>query len=157
MPANLSLIFNTSSAESSTSPVDARFSSQDSISLAMALASGAADNQCNLICEARSAAATVPDEIDLSLVSDQNGALAAFAKLKALIVCNKGTENPLAVGGTFFGSAAAIAIPPGGALALLLPHGIDITANSNDTITIGSAVGTDYELRLVGVAVAEEE
>ena len=156
MPANIAISFNTSSSESTTSLVDARFTSQDLISLQKNLPAGSGDNQCNLIFEKRGAAAAAPEDIDLSLVSDQNGELAAFAKVKALIVCNKGSENPLEVSGTYFGTTAAIVIPAGGALALVLPAGVSITADSNDGITIGSALGTEYEMRIVGVAVSEE-
>lgn len=157
MPANISVTFNTSSSQSLAGLIDAKFASQDAINLAAVLPAGTADNQCDLIVEKRAYAATSPDTIDLSLVADQSGNLAAFAKVKALIVCNKGATNPLSVAGSYFGTTAAIAVPPGGALCLLLPGGVDITADSNDMITIGSASGTDYELRIVGTAVPEEE
>jgi len=157
MPANISINFNTSSSESLASLVDARFVSQDAMSLSKNFSAGALAGQVDLICEKRGAAAASPEDIDLSMVSDQNGDLSAFAMLKGLIVCNKGDTNALEVSGSYFGATAAIAIPAGGALVLLMPDGVDITADSNDIISIGSAIGTDYELRIVGVKVAQSE
>jgi len=155
MPLNANITFNTSSSESTTTLVEAQFTSQDSIALQKFLAAGAGANQCNLIVEKRGPAGATPEAIDLSLVSGQDGDLAAFANVKALIVCNKGAENPLEVAGTYFGTTPAIVVPPGGALVLILGAGVDITAEVNDGITIGSALGTDYELRIVGVKVEE--
>lgn len=155
MPLNANITFNTSSSESTTTLVEAQFTSQDSIALQKFLAAGAGANQCNLIVEKRGPAGATPEAIDLSLVNGQNGDLAAFANVKALIVCNKGAENPLEVAGTYFGTTPAIVVPPGGALVLILGAGVDITAEVNDGITIGSALGTDYELRIVGVKVEE--
>lgn len=155
MPLNANITFNTSSSESTTTLVEAQFTSQDSIALQKFLAAGAGANQCNLIVEKRGPAGATPEAIDLSLVSGQDGDLAAFANVKALIVCNKGAENPLEVSGSYFGTTPAIVVPPGGALVLILGVGVDITAEVNDGITIGSALGTDYELRIVGVKVEE--
>lgn len=156
MPANIAISFNTSSSESTTSLVEARFTSQDLISLQKNLPAGDGDGQCNLIFEKRGSAAATPEDIDLSMVADQNGGLAAFAKVKAMIVCNKSAENSLEVAGSYFGTTPAIVIPAGGALILVLPVGVDITPDSNDGITIGSALGADYEMRVVGTAVSEE-
>lgn len=155
-PCNASINFNTSSSERTTDLVDAQFSSQDSIALQKYLSDGAGANQCNLIVEKRGPASASPDEIDLSLVSDQNGDLAAFASIKALIVCNKGADNPLEVSGSYFGATAAIVVPPGGALALIHAAGVTVTTETNDIITVGSAIGTDYEVRIVGVKVEEQ-
>lgn len=154
-PCNASINFNTSSSESKTALVEAQFTSQDSIALQKYLSAGAGANQCNLIVEKRAPAVATPEDIDLSLVSDQNGDLAAFAAVKALIVCNKGDENPLEVAGSYFGTTPAIVVPPGGVLALILAAGVAITADVNDIISIGSALGTDYEARIVGVKVEE--
>jgi hypothetical protein len=147
MPANIAINFNTSSSESTASLVDASFASQDSMALAKNFAGGNGDHQIDLIYEKRGSAAASPEAVDLSMVSDQNGNLAAFATLKGLIICNKGAATAL----------DAIAIPAGGALVLLLPIGVDITADSNDIISIGSALGTEYEMRLIGVNVDEAE
>jgi hypothetical protein len=157
MPANIAINFNTSSSESTASLVDASFASQDSMALAKNFAGGNGDHQIDLIYEKRGSAAASPEAVDLSMVSDQNGNLAAFATLKGLIICNKGAANALDVSGSYFGTTAAIAIPAGGALVLLLPIGVDITADSNDIISIGSALGTEYEMRLIGVNVDEAE
>ncbi len=156
MPANIAINFNTSSSESTASLVDARFASQDIMALSKNFAAGNGDHQVDLIYEKRGSAAASPEDIDLSLVSDQSGNLAAFATLKGLIVCNKGAANALDVSGSYFGTTAAISIPAGGALVLLLPIGVDITPDSNDIISIGSALGTEYEMRLIGVKVVEE-
>jgi hypothetical protein len=153
-PCTANISVNTSSSESTSQLVEAQFASQDSITLQKHLAAGLGVNQCNLIYEKRGPAAASPDDIDLSLINDQNGQLAAFAVLKVLIVCNKGAENPLEVSGSYFGTNPAIIIPPGGAFALILAAGVDISA-VNDGISIGSALGTDYELRAVGVKVPE--
>ena len=154
-PCNASINFNTSSSERTTDLVDAQFTSQDSIALQKYLGVGAGANQCNLIVEKRGPASATPEDIDLSLVSDQNGDLAAFASVKALIVCNKGADNPLEVAGSYFGATPAIVVPPGGALALILATGVAVTTEVNDIISIGSALGTDYEVRIVGVKVEE--
>lgn len=157
MPANISINFNTSSADTlAASLVDARFASQDSMSLAKNFPAGALAGQVDLIFERRGAAESTPEEIDLSLVADQNGDLSAFASVKALAICNKGEENPLEVSGSYFGSNAKITVPPGGALALLLPDGVEITPSSNDIISVGSVLGTEYEARIVGVKVPQE-
>jgi len=158
MPANISINFNTSSADTlAASLVEARFTSQDSMSLAKNFPAGPLDGQVDLIFEERGTAPASPKGIDLSEVSDQNGELSAFAFVKDLAICNKGEENPLEVSGSYFGTTAAIIIPAGGALALLLPEGVEITPSSNDLITIGSAYGTEYEARIVGVKVPQEE
>lgn len=156
MPANIAITVSTSSAESTANLVDSKFTSQDTITLTKKFTDGEGAHQINLIYEKRGSAAASPEDIDLSLVSDQAGALSAFATIKGIIICNKGEVNPLDVSGSYFGTTAAIAIPAGGSLVLLLPIGVDITPDSNDIISIGSALGTDYEIRLIGVKVEEE-
>ncbi|NMA46466.1 MAG: hypothetical protein GX945_07885 [Lentisphaerae bacterium] len=156
-PLNANITFNTSTTQNTAHFVEAQFSSRDSIALQKFLADGSDANQCNLIVEKRGAAGITPESLDLSLVNSQSGEVAAFANVKALIVCNKGADNPLEVAGAYFGSAAAIVIPPGGALVLILGAGVDISAGVNDAISVGSALGTDYELRIVGVKVEEPE
>jgi hypothetical protein len=153
MPANIAITFNTSTSESTTHLVDARFTSSDNIALQKSLSA----TQADLIFEQRGTAEATPTEIDLGLVSDQNGALAVFATVKALIICNKGEENPLSVYGSYFGDDAAITVPAGGALTLLLPEGVEITPASNDKVKIGSAQGTEYELRIVGQTEQENQ
>lgn len=151
MPANISINFNSSQAETISGLLEGKFASSDQVSLAKNFSAGDGDHQVDCIFERRAAAAVVPEEIDLSDFNDTSGAAAAFATVKGLIVANRGAENPLSVGGSYLGANAAVTLPPGGALVLLLPLGIDIESGVNDTLSIGSANGTDYECRIIGV------
>lgn len=153
MPANIAITFNTSTSESTTHLIDARFTSSDNIALQKGLSAAQAD----LIFEQRGVAAASPTSIDLGMVSDQNGALAAFDTIKALIICNKSPLAPLSVFGSYFGDDAAITIPAGGALTLLLPEGVPIIPSSNDIIELGSELDAEYELRIVGQAVQDNQ
>jgi len=153
MPANIAINFNTSSSEAITGLLEGKFASSDQVSLAKNFQNGDGDHQVNCIFERRATASAVPDEIDLSDLNDIAGAPSAFETVKGLIIANRGAENPISVSGSYLGTSAAIVIPPGGALVLLLPLGVDITPSSNDIITVGSAQGSDYECRIVGVKV----
>lgn len=152
--ARLLFEFQNSFTEQLSGLVSGQIAGQGAVSLGLTLAAGTGAGKYDLSYAEKDDASSSPMTIDLTAVEDEaSGALEGFAKVKGLFLLNKG-ENDLIASGSFFGVSAGIVLAGGGALMLSEPAGLDITDAANNEITLSSADGTTFELRILGEKIA---
>ena len=139
-----------------------------SAAIALALASGTADDQADMIfSDTRTIAASSNDDLDLagSLVGAFGNTL-TFAKIKAImVIADAGNTNNVVIGaaasaqfvGPFGANTHTIAVKPGGVFLIAIPDtGWTVTATSADILRIAnSSSGTSvtYKLIIIGTSV----
>ena len=98
------------------------------------------------------AASKTYDLDDNAVITNINGELIAYSKIKFILILNKG-DNALVVDGTLLGlTTDNDEIEAGGSRRY--DFGLDgrtVTAATTDELTITSASGTDYEILFAGV------
>lgn len=131
----------------------------------MVLASGTgADQADKVFADRRTVAAGATDTIDLAgALTDPLGAVVSFAKVKAIVISNRSTTQTLTVtrpvnGAPIFAAAGdAVAVPPGGVLALAAPGAAGlatVTAGTGDLLDVVNSAGAsaDYDVVVIGTS-----
>lgn len=132
----------------------------------ISLQHGTGDGQANQIWhDQRSIAASANEDLDVAGgLTNALGAVLTFTKIKAIIikaadanVNNVVVTRPASTGVPLFAAASdAVAVQPGGLLALVLPKtGIAVVGGSSDLINIANSTSGSavlYDIIIIGVA-----
>lgn len=140
-----------------------------SLNMSVNFADGVAAGQANRIfADTRTLAASATEDLDLAgALADGLGGVAAFARVKALVVhADEDNTNNVLVGratsnglSTLFGAAGAAILRPGAFLAVAVGDedaiGYAVTAGTGDLLTIansGAGSSVSYDIVVIGAS-----